>query len=414
MGGAEGEDEGLFIEPPRCYLMHFFDDDIFGVAGSSVASLARFLDPCRVVALGVDEEAARCNSLEELASLFRQRVLSDVHENPCASLPGASDFFARGGGEADAPTYVERVVLIGYGFGAVVAHQVAVQLRAEGPSLEVALVLLDSEVSWPPSYSIDRMGGYQWLGGKLEAALLMCRSVGHMDFARDAVREVLASRDDGECDEEDLLMRAFWTLAPGGMTHKYYNSCIEYLELALDVMHDMIAASQAPSEVFAGDALLISSTSREFRVAQGVNSKYCSDLEVAHCRGTHYSMVQDEHIHSVIKPLSDFLLTRGYLGLVAQKSAHARGRLRKPPRIEGLDVVNEGDQVDAPTVYIVHEVKPYITQAWKDRVSELLAPCRVIAVEFDSRAALCEMPEDLVVEYEYRILGDVRRHAGRP
>eukprot|EP00405_Crypthecodinium_cohnii_P015859 CAMPEP_0206452668 /NCGR_PEP_ID=MMETSP0324_2-20121206/20087_1 /ASSEMBLY_ACC=CAM_ASM_000836 /TAXON_ID=2866 /ORGANISM="Crypthecodinium cohnii, Strain Seligo" /LENGTH=440 /DNA_ID=CAMNT_0053922811 /DNA_START=78 /DNA_END=1400 /DNA_ORIENTATION=- len=423
-GHIEGTD--VWVEPPRCYIFHYFDDEVFGFMGPSLIHLARALSPCRVATLGLDEESFQCETLDDLASIMTQRIEDDIRENPCTSWPSVDeDISSTSVPDKAATSASERVVLLGYGLGGPVAHRVALRLQRNRCS-EVVLILLDSDVCWPPACSLNRMGGYQWLGGRMEAVLLMCRACGLQALAASLVQETLArmmrsqakAGEEGEGEHEgeyqdDVLMRIFWALAPGGMNHEYFQQCLNYLAPGLDLLNELCASAADSTQVFNGPALMISSSSREFWDARESNARFCSDLQVARSRGSHYCMVQQEHVLSVMKPICEFLVSRGSFGPEPCKRAEIVGRTLHLSSGEAspaeLSILSEGDDPDAPNIYLVHDLRPYVTAEWKDRVAELLAPCRVVMPVFNEVAASSRSPQDLATTYEVRLIADIQR-----
>ncbi|CAE7462935.1 Rad54b, partial [Symbiodinium microadriaticum] len=114
--------------------------------GATFQTLANELKPCRVSALIYDAEALQCNSVPELAACYNRRVLADSGE---------------GKAQATAP-----IIVAGYSYGCVLAHQMGLQLHKAG--VHVGVVMFDLEVTWPPPESNDRIGGYKFLGGEAE------------------------------------------------------------------------------------------------------------------------------------------------------------------------------------------------------------------------------------------------------
>lgn len=313
---------GAIIEPPRFYLVHGVDDDVYR-HGASFGTLSDLLQPCRVCVLGYDKEADACASLSELAQTYIQRVVADLDSVPlCVGEEGHG---------------LEHIVLVGYGFGAMIAHQMALQFQES--SRRVALVLLDSEVNWPPPRETpDRLGGYPWQGGEVEAALLACRALGATDFVQ---REVGAFADRaipfwGAEETEDFMMRAFWEVKRYGLQHSYFAKCIRENAYILNRMYKLEGQHRMPELAFDGPCLLIASTdSPEFRGARDVNGKFCSDMEVVELPGTHYSLCQRGLATSeaglpgvptaLPQAISEFLLRRGLFGVEAQEAVIAAG-----------------------------------------------------------------------------------------
>lgn len=322
--------EGAWVEPPRVYLLHGLDDDAFR-HNASFGNLADLLQPCRVMVLRYDDGADRCESLADVATLYIRRVLNDIEDFPLAE-----------GGAAAA----ERVVLVGYGFGACIAHQMASQFQDAGR--EVALVLLDSDVVWLPSAPAPgRLGGYPWLGGHIEAALLICRAVGAADFARALVQSLAPGATDEPHletaaldpeEEEEVLMKVFWELAgTTGMAHSYFVQCVQDNGYVLDRLRRLASGYSPPATPFDGPTLLaVASTSSEAGGQDGASAKLCSSVEAVTVPGSHFDLCQrTERGLRVDLPqaIAEFLLARGFFGAEARE--HVVEAQKATPRAAG-------------------------------------------------------------------------------
>ncbi|CAE7764081.1 Rad54b, partial [Symbiodinium sp. CCMP2456] len=180
----------------RIYAVHGLDGDVMS-DGSSYATLAKHLDHCRVCALVYEEEAYACDSVPALASCYNRRVLDDARKN---------------GDVSDA----NPIIVAGYSYGCVVAHQMACQLEEAG--ISVCLILFDLEVTWPPPVTNSRVGGYSFLGGEAEAILLISRAFGKFEFAmKEAVELNLARQASQSIDVDALRQRAFTALNQKGL-----------------------------------------------------------------------------------------------------------------------------------------------------------------------------------------------------
>lgn len=296
---------GAALEAPVFFLVYGPDDDILR-HGSSYLTLADLLQPCHVAALGYDEAADACSTLGELAEEYAQRALLHL------------DGIAADGGGGRGAGIRPRAVLVGYGLSAVVAHRTALALAAVGG--EVALVVLDSDVDWPPEPSLDRIGGYPWLGGDVEAALLACRALGLGQLAR---REVEALQDFpnnllADSEREDLLMRLYWELAASSeLPQPYYERYIRDTAVLLEGLRGFAACAGPPTSFQGPVLLLVARDSPEFRAARRSAERCCASLEVATLPGTHYRLCQSDALGVPIElpqVISEFLLRRGFFG----------------------------------------------------------------------------------------------------
>lgn len=319
--------QGVLLEAPAFFLLHGSDDDVFR-HGASYLTLADLLQPFRVCTLHFDEANGDCRTLTELAQDYARRVLADLDEH---------------GGDVEGGGLRRRVALVGYGLDAVVAHRTALALR--DVSVEVALILLDSEVTWPPEPSVERLGGYPWLGGQVEAALLACRAFGLSELARREVVSLQMFPNNLMIPQEleEFLMRIYWELASvSGMPQSYFERYIQDSSYVLERMQSLAGAFGAPDRVFEGPALLL--LARASLAEFGATARTCAErfcggegLEVVKVPGTHYNMCQRDKVGVPIalpQAISEFLLRRGFFGPEAMQVILAAAPL--PDRQSGL------------------------------------------------------------------------------
>ncbi|CAE7865734.1 Rad54b, partial [Symbiodinium necroappetens] len=239
--------------------------------GATFQTIANELKPCRVSALIYDAEALQCNSVPELAACYNRRVLADSGE---------------GEAQATAP-----IIVAGYSYGCVLAHQMGLQLHKAG--VHVGVVMFDLEVTWPPPESNDRIDGYKFLGGEAEAILLISRALGKFDFAmKEAVELNRILAESGSIDVDALHERAFEHLAQRGMSKELFTQLVKRGGTNIQQLHT-IADPWEPSEVLDSPALLVlAPDSMEFATAREINEKFCTQMEVVHGKGSHYNMMQ--------------------------------------------------------------------------------------------------------------------------
>jgi len=221
-----------------------------------------------------------------------------------------------------------------------VAHRTALALW--DVSVEVALILLDSEVTWPPEPSMERLGGYPWLGGQVEAAVLACRAFGLSELAR---REVVSLQEFPNNlmtpeEVEDFVMRMYWELASvSGMPQSYFERYIQDSSYVLERMQSLAGAFGAPDRVFEGPTLLLlarASLADFGAAARAGAARFCGGegLEVVEVPGTHYNMCQRDKVGVPIalpQAISEFLLRRGFFGPEAMQVILAAAPLPDGP-----------------------------------------------------------------------------------
>jgi len=333
------------LDTPCVYLMHGVDDDAFCHMGSW-GTLSDLLNPCRVCIFGFNEEAEQCKSLERLASMYLRKVMDDLE----ALAASDRENLLLAGFEAEEVAANEtprHLVLMGYGFGACLVHQMALQLEDLG--FNVALIILDSEVSsWlPQAPTFGRLGGYPYLGGYVEAALLMCRAFGATEFARrTATTHSPEAEESGgilpKAVQEEVLMEAFWEASRiRNVTQAYFLEYVQTTGVLLDLWREIDSGYAGPDISFQGDTLFLRATdgggdaagsaAGEFRGAPVDCAKYCSNLEVADVPGNHYTMCQPTEAGLRIElpqAICEFLMLRGYFGKIAKERVVAAGKKR--------------------------------------------------------------------------------------
>lgn len=366
---------------PRAYLVHGIDADIFA-PGASYSAVAPMLAPCHTLALLYDEQAYQCESLEKLAAEYNRRVLEDARRHP------------------GSPVFV-----VGYSFGCVIAHQMALQLQAGG--VNSSLILVDFEVSYPPAPSIGRLGGYEWLGGEIEATLLMSRSMGGFDgiqWAADQTKVFLEQA----ADKRDVP--AFQNLAYDKIASSRKGFSRKQFQLFCDKggrnmeRLNKIANPWAPADVFKGEALLVlAPDSKDFHCAQDINLKYCSSMEVMYALGTHYSILQ-----AALAPKA-----AGCILTFMRRLGHEVPEAPSMPDIPGLVTLSKGD---GPRLYMVHGIDGDIFSvgASYTSIAPLLTPCHSSALAYDDEAARCDTIPALAALYNGRLFQDMVRHMGSP
>ncbi|CAE7358812.1 Rad54b [Symbiodinium natans] len=374
----------------RIYAVHGLDGDVMS-DGSSYATLAKYLDPCRVCALVYEEEAYACDTVPALAACYNQRVLEDARRN--------------GGLKEENP-----ILVAGYSHGCVVAHQMACQLEEAG--ISVGVILFDLEVTWPPPATNSRVGGYSFLGGEAEAILLISRAFGKFEFAmKEAVELNLAKEASQSIDVDALRQRAFEALNQKGLPYELFAHIVKRSGMNIERLH-YLGNPWEPPRAFAGPALMVvAPDSPEFASAREINAQYCKQMEAVTGKGSHYNMLQGEQavvqagiVHQFrqrLMPTSPNGATAGQaLADLAPRSA------TEPPSVfvEGLCPLTRG--VGA-VLYYMHGLDgdafgPGVTLG---EVPYLLS-CSVCALEYDDEAFACETVDALVKLYKARIMKD--------
>lgn len=276
---------------PRIYFVHGMDGDISG-AGYSYRGIAPCLAPCHSCALVFDSEAASCDSIQSLALLYSQRVMADAVRHPRSPM-----------------------IIAGYSLGCMIAHQMA--LLFQDNFTEVSLVLFGFEVTWPPERSWLRVGGYEWLGGDIEATLLVTRSLpGGQEWASKEAQALLRLPEQ-ERDAGDVQWRAFSDVVGKRRSSRWadFQSYVARGGHNMDALHRMAQGLLAPPAVFKGKALLVlapESPESNFP-ARYVNMKYCDSLEVVYASGTHFNMLQKDKAPHAAGSVLSFLQAIGHL-----------------------------------------------------------------------------------------------------
>lgn len=364
---------------PRLYVVHGIDCDIFSV-GASYTAISPMLAPCHTQALAYDEEAYLCDSLPSLAAAYNKRVEEDLRKRP-----GCAGF------------------IMGYSYGCVIAHQMAVQLQARG--IKVGLILVDFEVTYPPAPAMARVGGYAWLGGDIEATLLICRAMGGLAWAEGAAAALL-EQPPSERSVKDLKRRAFEEVVSQkrGFDWARFEYFCETGGRNMQQMHTIGQGQWAPAAIFRGETLLVMAPdSKEFHAAVDVNAKYCSSMEVVYALGTHYSILQAHLAPKAAGCILDFMRRLG----------HSVPEAPALPEVPGVATLSIGH---GPRVYMVHGIDcdVFSIGASYTAISSMLGPCHAVAFAFDEEAYQCDSIPSLAALYLQRMYQDCQRNPGAP
>eukprot|EP00418_Pyrodinium_bahamense_P062577 CAMPEP_0179089682 /NCGR_PEP_ID=MMETSP0796-20121207/40876_1 /TAXON_ID=73915 /ORGANISM="Pyrodinium bahamense, Strain pbaha01" /LENGTH=308 /DNA_ID=CAMNT_0020787241 /DNA_START=165 /DNA_END=1091 /DNA_ORIENTATION=- len=275
---------------PRVYMVHGVDGDISG-AGFTFRGIAPLLAPCNSSALAFDSEASSCDSIQSLALLYNQRIMADAVRHPHSPI-----------------------FIAGYSLGCAIAYEMALQFQ--GNFTEVGLLLFAFEVTWPPQPTRKRVGGYEWLGGDIEAPLLVVRAI--PDGQEWAAREVqaLLSHPREERDSSDVQSRAFLEVVAKRRSSRWtdFQSYIAKAGRNMEALHRMTRGALSPSTTFDGKTLLVlapESPESSFPARQ-INAKYCSSMDVVYASGTHFNMLQRERAPAVASAVLSFMQNLGH------------------------------------------------------------------------------------------------------
>jgi len=278
---------------PRLYMVHGIDGDIFA-EGASYTSLAPLLAPCNCCSLSYDDEALACKSVPELAALYNGRIFQDAIRH--MGIP---------------------VFIVGYSFGCVIAHQMALQIKHQAPDSEVGLILYDFEVSFPPAPNAGRLGGYEWLGGEVEATLLMVRSMCGMEGIAwgEEQTQLLLKLPPAERKQEtrEFKRRTFEKISSSrkGFSREIFDLFCSKGGRNMDHMHG-IADPWEPQGPFVGKTLLVlAEDSKDFHCAKEVNDKFCASMETVYSPGTHYSILQGPNAQTVAQKTLAYFSSQG-------------------------------------------------------------------------------------------------------
>eukprot|EP00930_Biecheleria_cincta_P050294 TRINITY_DN3545_c0_g1_i2.p1 TRINITY_DN3545_c0_g1~~TRINITY_DN3545_c0_g1_i2.p1 ORF type:complete len:1885 (+),score=369.45 TRINITY_DN3545_c0_g1_i2:20-5674(+) len=370
---------------PCVYMVHGIDGDCFG-SGQAYKAMAAVMEPCRVCAMVYTEEALACESMPSLASVYNKYVLEDLKN--CGKNVGDLKTVARGEKQDCA-----EIVITGHSFGVVIAHQMALQMQLMG--LEVRLVLYDFEVQYPPAPAEGRLGGYEWLGGEIEAALLVCRFCGKFEEAVQAVQNFLAA-DPDKRDAKAFREQVAGYAASRGMTKELFEHFVSKGARNMDQLNK-IARPWEPQAVFNGQTLLVlAAESPEFaEPARKVNPQFCSHLETVYSLGTHYNV------------MSTFAAaTSNATNIFLQKHSSYFARWSKQPA-HGTTCLREGD---GPCIYMVHGIDGECFGAGQQykAIAAKLEPFRVCAMVYTEEALACETIPSLGSVYNRYVLQDLR------
>ncbi|CAJ1329312.1 unnamed protein product, partial [Effrenium voratum] len=359
-------------EARKIYMVHGLDGDCMG-GGTTFKGIAEELSNCRVGALVYDSEAMACNSLPELAACYNKRVVADA--------------------EGFGPITAEHPVIVaGYSWGCVPAHEMGHQLQQAG--VHVAVVMFDMEVCWPPPREISRLGGYEFLGGEVEAILLICRTCAQSDFATKEVKELTALKaSGGSVDVDRLKERAWAALEPTGLPFELFTTLVKRSGANIEKLHFISSPWQPPE--YEGPALLVRADSPEFASAEEINAQHCTRLEVVRGQGSHYGMLQAEHAVVQAQLVLEFL-----------KRLEEEAELAKRvPTVEGVRILGHSA---GPGIYFLHGLDGGSLAGQDLGELPFLLPGHVCTLEYDDMAFACESVESLAELYRARILKDMK------
>lgn len=359
---------------PRFYMVHGIDGD-FLTPGASYASLAPMIAPCNAAVLLYDEEAYKCESIPALARLYNARILQDMMRS-----------------------LTSPVFIVGYSFGCVIAHQMALQIQQSGQN--VGLILLDFEVAYPPEPSLGRLGGYDWLGGEIEAVLLMARSMCGLEgvmWAEEETKQLLAM-DPKDRDIKAFQERTFQNIsnARKGFRRQEFDTFAYQGGKNMDKM-DSIARPWAPQEEFKGETLLVlAPDSKDFHCAADVNRKHCTSMEVAYALGTHYNMLQAAFVPKAVGCIFDFLRKLGH-------------EVPESPTVSDIAGTKTLRFCDGPRAYVVHGSDGRAENF--QHFADCLSSFNVVALVYDDDASKCKSVSQLANLYNARVLQDILRNS---
>ncbi|CAL1131581.1 unnamed protein product [Cladocopium goreaui] len=276
---------------------------------------------------------------------------------------------------------------------------------------DVLLVMFDLEVTWPPPKSDARVGGYDFLGGEVEAILLLCRAFGKHAFAHQAVLLMTEAKSKGESIDVDYLrQQAFSAINHRGMSYELFSTLAKRGGVNIEKIHT-ISDPWQPPEKYHGPALLVlAPDSAEFASAKEVNEQYCSQMEVVYGKGSHYNILQGEQA----------LVSGDLLHKFCQRFSPAVSRLpnegpqrsstkaaKKAVSDDKLLILRRGSP-GIPQIYLVHGLDGDVMSggATFKTIAAHLEPCRVGALVYDSEALACNSVPALCSLYNSRVLAD--------
>ena len=285
--------EAPLKEGEQVFFIHGVDGDPLAMLFHQLASELRF--PSSTVRC-IEQPKTECSTLEDLVAYY----IAKVKERQ--------------------PSGKYRI--FGHSFGALIAHQMALQLERNGDEV-AALILGDFEVSYPPSRSQGggsekgRFGMEEWEGGEIEAIKLACRRFGATEtglkFDPDAFREkVLANAK----NQSERRMRAMFHYMPAYMQRREWDRLLDLWERNMEFLHTVTVPKFGPKRrifwepdgVVQGPTLhLRALDSIEFAAAETLNAKYCKNFRVVQLPGLHYTFLQRPHAVGVAKAIDDFI-----------------------------------------------------------------------------------------------------------
>jgi len=387
----EGETRGLTLikagDGPSVYCVHGIDGDVFS-NGASYFTLAPLLEPCQVLSLTCDNEALACQNMLNYTSLYNRRIVRDMQQVRVRNKKGASKS--------------ERIVIMGYSYGCVIVQRMALLFQDAGLD-NVTLVLGDYEVTWPPSTStteveMNRVGGYAWLGGDIEACLLMSRAMGGYEFAGKEANGLLSSSAD-ERDAQALWDRSFKELASKrGIKWEVFKDLLGKASRAMDHMNVIGHDKLYPEMTFNGPCLyLLAPDSPEFHRAVEVDKPYCTNMEVRIGLGSHYNCIHGQQAPAAATVITIFLTK---LGLLDSYSP--------PGSTHGLSILKTGE---GPSIYFVHGMDGDLLSSGSifSTLAATLEPCQSCALSYDRDALACNSIHTLAGLYNRRITRDMQQ-----
>lgn len=251
---------------------------------------------------------------------------------------------------------------------------------------------------------MDRVGGYDWLGGEVEAALSALRAAGCHDSARDWASS-FSSRE--KPDMAEFRMKAFWEQAKnGGLEYDDYQQAVAKNAVALDRLRDVFANEANSSQALHSPALLVLPAASESDELQKSATSRCAQLEVAKVRG------QDDTGDATADAVRQWMVQTGFLGAEAQRCKKRLDRRAKDAiaiaeeENPGLVIVREGQ---GPTKYFVHDLgggAPAGLGFLKSKV-EQRENCRCAVLLYDDEARLADAEGTLPDLYNRRIIRDM-------
>uniref|UniRef100_A0A7S3NH73 Carrier domain-containing protein n=1 Tax=Aureoumbra lagunensis TaxID=44058 RepID=A0A7S3NH73_9STRA len=281
----------------QIFFVHGVDGDPLAMLFQQIAAELRF--PSSTVRC-IEKPKSECFCVEELAAYYVARIKERQPNG--------------------------KYRLFGHSFGALLAHQMAVQLERNGDQV-AALILGDFEVTYPPSRNgqdIDNVGRFgleEWEGGEIESIKLACRRFGSMAsagqaFDPDAFRAKVLTNAHSKTERR---MRAMFHYMPGYMQRREWDRLLDLWERNMEFLYTVTVPKFGPKRrdlwqpdgVVKGPTLhLRAAGSNEFAAAEHINARYCSNFTVKSLDGLHYTFLQKPHAIAVAKAIDDFISSK--------------------------------------------------------------------------------------------------------